>query len=100
LLMNNIPEDFRFYNWSGSFDEIKTYLLDGFEMSLNQFEKSIENEYFKKELRLIVELLCFPLPDQRGHPKNIASIGSNYNLERFVTKFDLLRRKAEYMIKN
>ena len=47
---------------------------------------------------MMVEQLCYPFPEHRGHPRNIQSKGSNYNLERYISKLDLLKRKAELKI--
>jgi len=47
----------------------------------------------------MVEYLCNPFPEKRGHAKNVAMRGSNYSMERFVTILDVLRRKAEFRVK-
>jgi eukaryotic-like serine/threonine-protein kinase len=99
LLMSNIPENFRVDKWRGGFEEVKPYILDAFTKSLCEFEKNIDNDFFRKELKQIVEHLCYPMPEKRGHPKNIITQGSNFNLERFVSKFDYLHEKAEYFLK-
>lgn len=99
LLMNNIPYDFRPEKWRGYFDQVKPYIADAFSKALLDFENCITDEFFRKELSLIVEYLCYPFPENRGHPKDIASIGSSFNLERFVSRFNYLFRKAEYRIK-
>ena len=59
-----------------------------------------DNSDLKKELKQLVEYLCNPFPEKRGHPKNVLSKGNNYNMERFVTILDVLKRKAELRIKN
>lgn len=99
LLLKHIPNEFRWEKYQGSFDEVKPYLLNAFDNSLIEFANSTKNEFFSEELKQIVFYLCFPFPEKRGHPKNISSVGNNYNLERFITKFELLRRKAELNIK-
>ena len=43
-------------------------------------------------------MLCYPDPDLRGHPKTIEAAGSNYDLERIITKLNVLASKAEYKI--
>ena len=100
LLMSNIQTNFRVDRWRGTFDEVRPYIADAFSKSLIIFENSIQDIFFKNELRQIVEYLCFPFPEERGHPKNIVSTSSNFNMERFVSRFDYLYRKAEYSIKN
>jgi eukaryotic-like serine/threonine-protein kinase len=100
LLLKHIPENFRWEVWKGAFEEIKPYIADGYTNAMIEFRESIEHPYFKKEVSEVVEQLCFPFPDKRGHPRTIELRGSNLNLERFVTRFDFLKRKAEYLIKN
>lgn len=98
LLLKHIPNEFRWEKYRGSFDEVRPYILNAFDNSLIEFANSIKNKYFSEELKQIVAYLCFPFPEKRGHPKNISNVGNNYNLERFITKFELLRRKAELKI--
>ncbi len=100
LLMKNIPSNFRVEHWRGHYSDVITYILDSFYTSLDEFSDSIPNSGFKNELRLIVEQLCFPLPDERGHPKNIATKSSPFSLERYISIFDRLYKKAEYTLKN
>lgn len=100
LLLNHIPDEFRWERFRGSYDEVKPYLIDAFNNSLVEFAKCIKEEYFREELKQIVEYLCFPFPEKRGHPKTISRVGNNYDLERFITKLELLRRKAELNIKH
>jgi len=95
LLLKYIPENFKWTKWRGSFGDIEAYVLDAFEQALSEFEAQIKPEYLRKELRWSVERLCYPIPEKRGHPKNIHSMGSSFNLERFISKFDLLRFWSE-----
>lgn len=101
MLKKYIPQDFSYEVWRGSYDDIKPYILNAFSKALNEFEQSISDDYLRQGLRWIVEKLCYPLPENRGHPKNKMMMGSSYSLERFVSKFDLLHKKAKYgLIKN
>jgi serine/threonine protein kinase len=100
LLLKYLPENLRWEKWRGTFDEIKSYLVEAFQKAIIEFGVSIEGKYFKKEISQLVEQLCFPLPEQRGHPKNIASKHiSNFSLERFISKLNLLAEKAEFEVK-
>lgn len=96
LLRKNLPDQIAWDNWRGTFEEVKEYLLDSFQKSLEAFSESINDAYLKNELFRLVEQLCYPLPEKRGHPKNADSIYSKYSLERFVTKLDVLHKKAKY----
>jgi len=100
LLVKHTPKNFRCHVWRGSFDEIRPYIVDAFSKALIEFKSSIENGYFRNELGWLVERLCYPFPENRGHPKNISSKGSSYSLERFISKFDLLHKRALYSLKH
>ena len=100
LLRKHIPDSFSWEVWTGTFDELKIYLEDGFAKALLEFESNINQIEFKEDLKKLVEYLCHPFPEKRGHPRSIVCAGSNYNLERFVTLLDVLKRKAELIIKN
>lgn len=100
LLRKHIPDNFSWEKWTGTFEELIPYLENGFSSALNEFETNITRDNFKGELRQLVAHLCNPFPEKRGHPKNVVSNGSNFNMERFVTILDVLKRKAELSIKN
>lgn len=100
LLRKQIPDNFSWEKWKGTFDELKYYLEDGFSKALREFEDNISQEEFKTDLRVLIEYLCHPFPEKRGHPKSVLSNGSNYSLERFVTMLDVLKRKAELIVKS
>ncbi len=99
LLRKNIPDNFSWEVWTGTFDELSIYLEDGFARALHEFEQNLNQYEFAKDLKILVEYLCHPIPKKRGHPKSIEYIGNNFNLERFVTILDVLKRKAELKIK-
>lgn len=100
LLRKHIPDNFSWESWKGEYSELIPYLEYGFSNSLIEFETNILREDLKSDLRILVEYLCNPFPQKRGHPKNILSAGSNYNMERFISTLDVLKRKAEIRIKN
>lgn len=99
LIRQHLPDSVSWEYWRGTdFNEVKDYLMNAFQNALDEFSKSIDDNYFKLELRQIVEQLCFPIPELRGHPKNVSSIHNNYNFERFISKLDLLYRKSYYTL--
>jgi eukaryotic-like serine/threonine-protein kinase len=100
LLRKHIPDNFSWEKWTGTFKELVPYLENGFSNALNEFSTNIERKDLQYELRQLVEYLCYPFPEKRGHPKNVNSSGNNYNMERFVTILDVLKRKAEIKAKS
>ena len=97
LLRNNLPDNFSWDFYQGPFADVKDYLLDAYQQALFKFSDTIPDKILKEELTKLVEYLCYPLPEGRGHPKNINKQG-HYNLERFVTQLDVLYRKAKFNI--
>lgn len=100
LLRDNMPDELSWDFWTGSFDEVKDYLLDGFQKSLKTFSGTIANEELREKLITLVCQLCHPFPELRGHPKDAKSNHSKYSLVRFITELDVLWRKVTYKIIN
>lgn len=85
--------------YSGTLDELKSYLQNAFTQALIEIENEIPSVKFKERLLLAIKYLCNPDPSRRGHPSNIScKYGSQCNLERFISILDLLRRQAEIEI--
>jgi len=80
---------------STSFKNDEPYLLNAFDIALNEIKDTIKIESVKVELIQLIEFLCHPNPEKRGHPQNFKTKGSNYSLERFVSQLNILQRKAE-----
>jgi eukaryotic-like serine/threonine-protein kinase len=97
-LQKNLPDKFKVHVYRGPFDQIRPYLLEAFSISLDEFKNCISNAFFKEELGWVVERLCYPLPENRGHSENLCGIQNQFSLERFVSKFHHLHIKAEYLI--
>ena len=96
MLKKYIPENMQWHNWRGEYNDVIGYVLDAFSQSLDEIENCVEGEYFKSELRNIIEQLCYPIPSKRGHSKLVGIKGNQYDLERFITKLDVLMNKARY----
>jgi serine/threonine protein kinase len=99
LLRKHIPDSFGWERWTGTFEELAPYLDNSFSKALDEFKSNIVREDYEIELTKLVEYLCNPFPDKRGHPKSISNKGNSYGMERFVTILDVLKRKAELQIK-
>jgi hypothetical protein len=95
LIMNHLPASLQPTYYRGSFEEVEIYLLNAYQKALIDIRNSIPFEAIKDRLVKLIEYLCYPTPTKRGHPKNISSVGSNYNLTRFVSELDYLRLKSE-----
>jgi len=75
------------------------YIRKAFFEAIQELEQNIRAKAgdLTNEIVTMVKELCEPDPEKRGHPldRNI----NQYNLERYISKLDLLTNKAEYMLK-
>lgn len=94
LLMATLDPAYHWRVWRGSFVDILPTLVDGFDHALVGFAANLP-EVLGDDLSLLVRQLCFPDPDRRGHPRARARRGNPYDLQRYVSRLDLLARRAE-----
>lgn len=103
LLMDNIPIEFKYNAWQGSYDQVSDYLIDGFFEAMNIISKevvsSIGDNQITQGFMSAIEQLCHPLPSKRGHPKDLAIKGNPYSLERYVSLFNLLYFQAKFYLR-
>jgi len=101
LLMQHIPNKHSPENWKGGdYEMLEPYIIHAFENALSEFLDNIKKEEYKKDLEFLVRNLCNPNQKERGHPKSISlESEKNYDLQRFISKLDLLRYKAEVAVK-
>ncbi len=98
MLMNELQETLQWRNWDGSFEDVLPYLRDAFGRVVDQFAANLPAGELRDELKIAVCQLCDPDPRRRGHPANRRGMGSPFSLERYVSKFDLLARRAEMRV--
>jgi serine/threonine protein kinase len=96
LLLSNMASDHRPGRWRGTYKEVLPYLKHAFGIALESFAPTISSEPFSSELKSLVTYLCEPDLSLRGHPHNRVGYTARFSLERFVSKLDLLARRAEY----
>lgn len=77
-----------------SFASALPFLRLAFENVVDELDQSLDGEAADK-LLLAYRELCDPDPEARGHPKAKSGGGSQYDLRRYVSLFDVLARKAE-----
>ncbi len=93
LLMSELPQDYQPTIWRGTYEQVLPYVRDAFSQVLNTFSDGISDQLREPLLRIITEL-CEPDPLHRGHTKNKGVVADQYSLERYVTQFDLLAKRA------
>ena len=80
-----------------SYEESLPELINAYHQALLDFERDIPLDDIRKDLTRIVEYLCNPDVERRGHPKNLGekNLTPDYDLIRTYTELDRLYRKAK-----
>lgn len=94
LMLEEIPDNLRPRVWTGTFADVKAYVTDASGRVVDTLGQHVNDERLRKDLQDIVRQLCNPDPQKTGHPLNNAQ-GNPLTLERYVSWFDLLARRAE-----
>ena len=97
LLFKRLDKKHNYENWGGTYREVLPYLQQVFTQIIREFQEEIRTD-FANEIAELVKQLCYPDPQLRGHPKNIESRGNRHSLERYVSIFDRLAKKAEWSL--
>ncbi|WPY94326.1 hypothetical protein T8T21_14650 [Limimaricola variabilis] len=98
LMLQRLPVDnlpFLFGGgWQGSYRSILPVLQSVFSDCLNELELAVGDSEVGKELVTCARQLSNPDPALRGHPLTRASSARVYSLERYVSVFDRLAKRA------
>ena len=92
LLLKELPEEFVWDSWRGTFEDVLPYLHDAFQRLLVTYSDSLPKS-IRAELTEIVSQLCVPDPRLRGHPRN--RVINQFSMERYISKLNLLALSAE-----
>lgn len=86
--------------WTGTYTEVLPYARESFGLALKTFRDNVSGtEELRDELKILVGYLCEPDLALRGHPRNRTGFTTRLSLERFVSRLDLLARRAEMQMK-
>jgi len=81
--------------WTGTFQEVLPYLRAAFGAAINAISAAIPNEPRGKLLPIISEL-CDPDPRNRGDRSAALRGVSPFDLQRYVSRLNLLASEAEF----
>jgi hypothetical protein len=88
-----IPDNQKHYNFAGTFEQVKPFLLKAYTEALEEIRPCILSSVQSELLELIGQL-CHPIPDLRGNPQGIGAGHTPYSLERYISIIDRLSKKA------
>ena len=97
LLLERLDRKHHYAEWGDLYSEVLPYLQKVFAQVIRELRDQIRPD-FADPIVESVQQLCNPDPKRRGHSKNIGSGGNQYSLERYVSLFDRLARKAEWSL--
>jgi len=97
LMHQRIPEDQRYYNFGGTFEQVKPFLLKAYVETLDEIRPLIPAS-IQNELIEIIAQLCYPIPEERGNPRSLRRI-MPYSLERYISIIDRLSKKVAWEMK-
>jgi len=89
-----IPSQLRHNEYTGNYAEVIPHLKEAHDLLIPVFLKSKVPEPLLRDVVEIVRCLCHPDPNRRGHEKNIKFGNNQFGLERFISNFDILEKKA------
>ena len=98
LLLKRIDKEHHYMKYNGAYSDVLPYIQQVFTQIIREFREKIIRPDFAEDIAEIVTRLCNPDPNLRGHPKNIISGNNRYSLERYVSTFDLLAKRAEWKL--
>ena len=84
-------------NFSGNYEDVLVHVENAFVTAIEKISQKIEESPYKEDLIQCIRELCQPNPKLRGHPiirANLGKTANPYNIERYLTRFDILTKKA------
>jgi len=95
LWTEELETRYRWQSWPDTFDRVMPHLRDAFDRAVARFAATVPAE-LAAPLEEIVCQLCEPDPRRRGHPRERRALfGNPFRLDRYVTGFDNLAKRAE-----
>ena len=93
-LFQRIPPGLQPRNYNGEYSDVLPALQHALGEILVEIEPQLP-EPIRDDYLSVIRWLCNPDPTKRGHPKDHAMKHSNkYSAERFITVFDMIKRKG------
>lgn len=93
-----IPEDKQFISWRGTYREVLPFVIDAYAQALDDIQASLDPDW-ADSLMPIIRQLCEPDPHRRGDPRARGRSQDQYDVRKYVSRFGMLKRRAEYDLK-
>lgn len=83
----------------GTVEERKAYIDNFFAESIEEIRNCIPYPAYADDICTMISQLCNPDPMKRSDEKTLRQRGSNFSLYRYITKLDLLSKRASICLK-
>ena len=77
------------------YPEVLPDIIKAFNETMDEIEMAICDKELRQDIIEIIEGLCHPDPVQRGYPRGLCKVQANADLQRVLTKLDILYKKAK-----
>ena len=95
IVIGALPEELRpSQGYDVRFSEVLPDLIENHRALIPAFIEVRVPAAIAGEFLELINTMCHPDPQRRGHPKNILGSGSRYGLQRYTRKFDQLAAMA------
>lgn len=95
IVVGALPEKLRPSDgYEVRFSEALPDLIENHRTLVPHFINELVPTVIAREFLQLIDTMCHPDPQRRGHPKNILGSGSRYGLQRYTSKFDQLAAMA------
>lgn len=87
--------------WASKGAEYKSVLPDilkAFYEAIEEIKESICEEELQEPIASIIEGLCHPDPEKRGYPGGFSKVQANADLQRVLTRLDVLYKRAQLLL--
>jgi len=94
MVISELDPQFHPDRWEGTYVEVLPYLQRAFSKNLAALQGNFHDARLRDELCDVYKQMCNPDIVARGDRFHRSAIGSRFGLERFISKFDMLRSLA------
>jgi eukaryotic-like serine/threonine-protein kinase len=98
LLYEHLPKEFFFRRWRGRYTDVLPHLEAAFAKVVADVSEMFP-DWARTELTEMLQQMCAPDFTKRGSPESRRQANNPLGMERFVSQFDLLSKRAKVQIK-
>ncbi|MBR6938053.1 MAG: hypothetical protein IKH63_10865 [Prevotella sp.] len=99
LISNKCPYSLSHWASKGAdYNDVLPAIIAAFNQSIEEIKSSICVEELREPIAQIIEGLCHPVPEKRGYPGGFSKPQANADLQRVLSKLDVLYNKAQLIL--